>query len=150
MFDSNQLVRLNKSDNTTVVRSLSKCRSKNALNSIRKSRKLQNNLFLCDGLRKRHKNTDSPICETLFSPLTSMRFTKTISRPGMASYRKSLLTPHRSMMEMCCSFFMDTKYKCFRCKIPICNQCSVSKKMRMLRDGEPVEAWHTAKLVTGN
>ena len=24
------------------------------------------------------------------------------------------------------------------------------KKTRMLRDGEPVQAWHTAKLVTGN
>ena len=48
-------------------------------------------------------------------PLTSMRCTKTISPPGMASYRKSLLTPHRSMMEMCCSCFMDTKYKCLRC-----------------------------------
>ena len=44
-----------------------------------------------------------------------MRCTKTISPPGMASYRKSLLTPHRSMMEMCCSCFMDTKYKCLRC-----------------------------------
>ena len=33
---------------------------------------------------------------------------------GMASYRKSLLTPHRSIMEMCCSCFMDTKYKCLR------------------------------------
>ena len=42
-----------------------------------------------------------------------MRCTKTISPPGMASYRKS--SPHRSMMEMCCSCFMDTKYKCLRC-----------------------------------
>ena len=32
------------------------------------------------------KNTYSP-----FFPLTSMRCTKTILRPGMASYRKSLL-----------------------------------------------------------
>ena len=44
-----------------------------------------------------------------------MRCTKTISSPGMASYRKSLLTSQRSMMEMCCSCFMDTKYKCLRC-----------------------------------
>ena len=56
-----------------------------------------------------------PICQTLFPLLTNMRCTKTISPPGMASYRKSLLTPHRSMMEMCCSCFMDTKYKCLRC-----------------------------------
>ena len=35
-----------------------------------------------------------------------MRCTKTISPPGMASYRKSLLTPHRSMMEMCCSWLI--------------------------------------------
>ena len=85
------------------------------LNSIHKSCKLQNNLFKCDRLGKCHKNTYSPIWQTLFSPLTSMRCTKTISLPGMASYRKSLLTPHRSMMEMCCSCFMDTKYKCLRC-----------------------------------
>ena len=32
-----------------------------------------------------------PICQTLFSPLTSMRCTKIISRPGMENYRKSLL-----------------------------------------------------------
>ena len=44
-----------------------------------------------------------------------MHCTKTISPPEMASYRKSLLTPHRSMMEMCSSCFMDTKYKCLRC-----------------------------------
>ena len=66
-------------------------------------------------LGKFHKNTYSPIWQTLFPPLTSMRCTKTISPPGMASYRKSLLTPHRSMMELCCSCFMDTKYKCLRC-----------------------------------
>ena len=33
-----------------------------------------------------------PICQMLFPPLTSMRCTKEISRPGMANYRKSLLT----------------------------------------------------------
>ena len=57
-------------------------------------------------------------------PLTSMRCTKTISRPGMASYRKSLLASH-SVMEMCFSCFMNTKYKCLRCELPICNKCSV-------------------------
>ena len=67
-------VRLAKSDNATLARRFSKCRSKLALNSIHKSCKLQNNLF------KR--------C----SPLTSMRCTKEISRPGMANYKKSLLT----------------------------------------------------------
>ena len=46
-----------------------------------------------------------------FSSLTIMRFTKTISRLGMASYRKSLLATH-SVMEICFSRFMDTKYKC--------------------------------------
>ena len=54
-----------------------------------------------------------PSGKRYFPPLTSMRCTKTISPPGMASYRKSLLTPHRSMMELC--RFMDTKYKCLRC-----------------------------------
>ena len=46
----------------------------------------------------------------MLSPLTSMRCTKTILRPGMASYRKSSLASH-SVMEMCYSCFMDTKYK---------------------------------------
>ena len=38
--------------------------------------------------------------------------------------RKSLLTSH-SVMEMCCSRFMKTKYKCLRCELPTCNRCSV-------------------------
>ena len=33
-----------------------------------------------------------PICQTLITPLRSMRCTKIISRPIMANYRKSLLT----------------------------------------------------------
>ena len=44
--------------------------------------------------------------------------------PGMASYRKSLLTSH-SVMKMCCYCFMNTKYKCLRCELPTCNNCSV-------------------------
>ena len=83
----------------------SKRRSKHALNSIRKSCKLQNYWFKCDELRKSQKSTDSPICQTLFPPLTSMRCIKTISLPGMASYQKSLMTSH-SVMEMCSSCFM--------------------------------------------
>ena len=51
-----------------VGRFSSKRRSKHALNSIRKSCKLQNYWFKCDELRKSHKSTDSPICQTLFSP----------------------------------------------------------------------------------
>ena len=82
-----------------------------------------------------------PICRTLFSPLTSMRCTKTISQPGMASCRKSLLRPQQSMMEMCCSCFMDTKYECLRCKIPICNKCSVFK------ENEDVEGWRAGRSV---
>ena len=77
----------------------------------------------------------------LFSPLTSMRCAKTILRPGMASYRKSLLTLHWSMMEMCCSCFMDTKYECLRCKIPICNQCLV------FEENEDVEGWRAGRSV---
>ena len=109
-----------------MVRRCSKRRSKHALNSIHKSCKLQNNCFKCDGLRKRHKNTDSLICQTLspFPSLTSRRCTKIISRPGMASYRKSSLTSH-SVMEMCFSRFMNTKYKCLRCELPIFDKCSV-------------------------
>ena len=107
-----------------MVRRFNKRRSEHALNSIHKSCKLQKNRFKCDGLGKVHKNSYSPICQTLFTPLTSMRCTKTISRPGMASHRKSLLTSH-SVMEMCNTCFMDTKYKCLRCELPICNNCSV-------------------------
>ena len=83
----------------------SKRRSEHALNSVRKSCKLQNYWFKCDELRKSHKSTDSPICQTLFSPLMSMRCIKTISLPGMASYQKSLMKSH-SVMEMCSSCFM--------------------------------------------
>ena len=48
-----------------------------------------------------------------FSSLKSMRFTKTISRLGMASYRKPLLPSH-SVMEICFSCFVDTTYKCLK------------------------------------
>ena len=81
-----------------------------------------------------------PICQTLLSPLTSMLCTKTISRPEMANYKKSLLTSH-SVMEMCHSCFMDTKYKCLRCELPICNKCSV------FEENEDVERWTAGKSV---
>ena len=64
----------------------------------------------------------TPHLPDTLSPLTSMRCTKT--PPGMASYRKSLLTSH-SVMEMCFSCFMNTKYIFLRYKLPICNKCSV-------------------------
>jgi len=38
--------------------------------------------------------------------------------------RKSLLTSH-SVMEMCCSCFINTKYKCLKSELPTCNKCSV-------------------------
>ncbi|CAH3171143.1 unnamed protein product [Porites lobata] len=44
-------------------------------------------------------------------------------------------------MEMCCSCFMDTKYKCLRCKIPISNQCSV------FEENEDVEGWRAGRSV---
>ena len=101
-----------------MVRRFSKRCSKHALNSFHKS-------FKCDGLCKRHKNIDSHICQTLFSPsMTSMPCTKTVSRPGKASYQKSLLISH-SVMEMCFPCFMNTKCECLRCELPICNKCSV-------------------------
>ena len=52
------------SDNATVVWRFSKRRSWHAL----KSNQLQNNLSKRDGLRKRHKNYDSLICQTVFPP----------------------------------------------------------------------------------
>ena len=33
------------------------------------------------------------------------------------------LTSH-SIMEMFCSCFIKTKYKCLRCELPTCNKCS--------------------------
>lgn len=82
----------------------------NMLNSIiHKSSKLQNNSNVMDWANVK-ENTNSPICQTPFYPLTSICCPKTISLKGMASYRKSLLTSH-SVMEMC-SHFMNTKYKC--------------------------------------
>ena len=77
-----------------------------------------------------------------YLPLTSLRCTITISRPGMASYRTSLLTSH-SVMEMCFSCFMNTKYNCLRCKLPICNKCSV------LEGNEGVEGWTAGKKKKG-
>ena len=49
---------------------------------IIKSCKLQNNWFKCNGLGKCYKNTYFPICQTLFSPLTSMHCRKTIAWLG--------------------------------------------------------------------
>ena len=43
------------------------------------------------------------------------------------SCRKSLLASH-SVMEMCRSCFINTKYKCLRCELPACNKCSVFKQ----------------------
>ena len=70
---------------------------------------------------------------------------RSISRPGLVSYRKSLLISH-SVMEMCFSCFMNTKYNCLRCDLPICNKCSVFKKTRTLRDEQPVKELHNASL----
>ena len=50
-----------------------------------------------------------------------------------ANYRKSLLASH-SVMEMCRSCFINTKYKCLGCELLTCNKCSVFKQ-----NGEDVE-----------
>ena len=42
---------------------------------------------------------------------------------------------------MCYSYFMNTKYKCLRCELPICNKCSVFEV------NEDVEGWTTIKNV---
>ena len=113
----------------------------------------------CDGLRKRYKNTDSPICLTLSlllpppqrqfrdrehsRPQSPAHFGQRHkssgqkergsgdeSGPGMASYRKSLPISH-NVMEMCFLCCMDTKYKCLRCELPICNKCSELYVMRV-------------------
>ena len=44
-------------------------------------------------------------------------------------------------MEMCCPCFMNTKYKCLRCELPICNKCSV------FEENEDVEGWTAGKNV---
>ena len=42
---------------------------------------------------------------------------------------------------MCCSCFMNTKYECLKCKIPICNQCSV------FEENEEVDGWKAGSSV---
>ena len=42
-------------------------------------------------------------------------------------FRNSLLTSH-SVMEMCRSCFINTKYKCLRFELPACNKCLVFKQ----------------------
>ena len=42
---------------------------------------------------------------------------------------------------MCCSCFMNTKYECLKCKIPICNQCSVFEQ------NEEVDGWKAGSSV---
>ena len=44
-------------------------------------------------------------------------------------------------MEMSCSCFMNTKYECLQCKIPICNQCSV------FEENEEVDGWKAGSSV---
>ena len=133
-FDSNLLVQLqHKFDLPSGIMRQRLSVSENAVLNTRCTQFIK-----CDGLCKRHKNTDSPICQTLFPPLTSMRCTKTISRPGMVSYRKSLLTLH-SVMEMCFSCFMNTEYKYLRCELPICNKCSV------FEENGDIEGWTADK-----
>ena len=70
---------------------------------------------------------------------------KTTPRPGMASYRKSLLPSH-SLMETSYSCFMDSKYKCLRCEMPIVNKCSVFEENEDVEKGNEVNALHTARL----
>ena len=62
---------------------------------------------------------------------------------GIESYRQSLLTSH-SVIEMCFSCFMNTKYKCLRCELAICNKCSV------FEENEDVEGWTAGKSVACN
>ena len=95
---------------------------------------IDSNMMDCANVTK----IPTPPSAKRYLPLTSLRCTKTISWPGMASYRTSLLTSH-SVMEMCFSCFMNTKYKCLRCKLPICNKCSV------LEENEDVEGWKASK-----
>ena len=99
--------------------------SANAVNLIYKSCKLQNNCFKCVT-----KIPTPPSAKSYCPPPhphpppppflpTSLCF-----RTGMASDRKSLLTSH-SVMEICFPCFTNTKCKCLRCELPICNKCSV-------------------------
>ena len=84
-----------------------------------------------------------PSAKHYFPPLTSRRSAKTMSRPERARFRKALKTSHlsSSRMEMCCSCFMNTKYECLKCKIPICNQCSV------FEENEEVDGWKAGSSV---
>ena len=44
-------------------------------------------------------------------------------------------------MEMSFSCFMNTKYKCLRCELPICNKCSV------FEENKDVEGWTAGKSI---
>jgi len=85
--------------------------SKHVLNSIHKSCELQNNWFKCVELGNCHKYL-LPHLPNAISPPDEHMLTTTILQPGMASYGKSSQTS-RSVMVMCYSCFMNTKYKCF-------------------------------------
>ena len=99
-FDSSiSPVRLAKCYSATVVRHFSKRR------------------FMFNGLRKCHEKTDSPICQTLFSPW----------RACAVKRRKSLLTSH-SVLEMSFSCFINTKYKCLRCELPTAINAQIANR----------------------
>ena len=44
---------------------------------------------------------------------------------GNGKLKKVIADIAHSVMEMCYSCFVDTKYKCLRCELLICNKCSV-------------------------
>ena len=79
-------------------------------------------------------NTFSPPGTALLLVLTKRSAASGDEGPGNGraieskkSCRKSLLASH-SVMEMCHSCFINTKYKCWRCELPTCNKCSVLKQ----------------------
>ena len=43
----------------------------------------------------------------------------------MGAWRAKLSVTSSSEADMCSSCFRTTKYKCLKCKIPICNNCSI-------------------------
>ena len=83
-----------------------------------------------------------PHLPNVISPVKSMRCAKTIWRPRLVSYRKSLLTSH-SVMEMCFSCFINAKYNFLRCKLPIGGFHAVSGDIN--NNGEINKCWWTNK-----